>query len=100
MVSRLKLHKQLVEIADTDRVYFQAPSKTLTYPCIIYDKNPPRVIRANNKIYKKKDSYTFTYITKNPDDETPDKFLGLSYCSSDRVYRADGLYHHVFTIFV
>ena len=102
MASRQKLHNQLAEIiGDSKRVYFQPPeSIKLTYPCIIYFYEPPKDDYADDRLYKTKDRYTVTIIDRDPDSPYKETIRELKYCSADRPYRADNLYHFVFTIYI
>lgn len=99
MRNRISLHKKLKEILGTDYVYYVAPTK-VNYPCIIYDRSNLSTSNANDIIYKKLTHYTVQFITKQADcDETIDKFLALPYCSFNRQYVSDNLYHCVFDLY-
>lgn len=87
-------------VPHADRVYFQAPSAKRSYPCIIYNFNGYKQTRANNKMYTAEKSYIITVIDRDPDTPIPDKILSsFEKCKFDRVYKADGLYHYVFTLY-
>lgn len=95
--SRLNLQTLLETI--TDRVYYQKPSK-ITVPCIVYEKSNYATKYADNKIYSKLTHYVVTYITDDPDDEEiTDKILYLPYCSFDRRFISNNLYHDVFDLY-
>lgn len=98
--SRLSLHKELCEVLGAeDRVYFSAPTH-MKYPCIRYDDNGDEVNYGDNRRYYVTRRWTIMIIDENPDSEIPDKLLDhFEYCSKDRVYAADGLYHFVFNLF-
>lgn len=96
-ISRLNLHNLLKTI--TDNVYYQPPAK-MEFPCIKYEKSDYNTGYSNNKIYKKMTHYTVTYISKNPDNEdVTDQILNLPYCSFNRRFINDNLYHDVFDLF-
>lgn len=82
------------------KAYFQPPeSIKLIYPCIIYSLNKDRVLYANNKKYKKMDQYTLTLIDYVPNSSIRSEIEKLDYCSFDRCYSVDNLYHYVFTFY-
>ena len=98
--SRLSLHKELCDIIGAeDRVYFSAPVH-MQYPCIRYDDNGDEVDYGDNTRYRMKRRWTITIIDQNPDSWIPAKLLNhFRYCSKDRVYATDGLYHFVFNLY-
>lgn len=97
---REKLQELFEGILGSSNVYFQPPeSVELSYPCIVYEKNGTRIIRANNKSYLKQNRYTVTYIDEDPDSEIPDKLSELNYCGFDTRFTADNLNHDVFTLY-
>ena len=96
---RIEFHNILKSIIGSDNVYYQPPSK-LIYPCIIYDKNDHLVQYGNDKKYINRTQYTITLIGKVTDnDKIIDKIMDLDYCTFDRRYISDNLYHDVFTIY-
>lgn len=97
--SRLKLSKKLHNLCEY--VYFSPPTgMEIQHPCILYELGGKFTRHANNHLYKKNDYYTVTYIDQNPDSKIPDEILQIEYCSFDRSYKADNLYHWVYTIYV
>ena len=98
---RLQLQSKLEEVIGSRNVYFQPPeTMRLEYPCIVYFKKALPVNYANNKIYKKKQSYTLTYVDKNPDSEMPNTILhAFSFIRTDSYYRSEGLNHTKFTLY-
>ena len=98
---RLQLQSKLEEVIGSRNVYFQPPeTMRLEYPCIVYFKNALPVNYANNKIYKKKQAYTLTYVDKNPDSEMPNTILrAFSFIRTDSYYRSEGLNHTKFTLY-
>lgn len=99
-MSRLELQATLETILGTDYVYFQPPeSLKLRYPCIIYSLSNIQSEDADNKTYRFMRRYTVMYITDDPDDDKADEFLALPYCSFDRQYVSENMYHNVYTIY-
>ena len=97
---REKLQELFEGILGNCNVYFQPPeSKSLDYPCIVYERSGIRADSANNKIYRKHNQYTVTYIDEDPDSEIPGKLLELGYCKLDTHFEADNLNHDVFTLY-
>lgn len=98
MGSRAELSSMLHEF--TSNVYFQPPeSIKLSYPCIVYSMEGDHISRADNSIYSMKQKYTVTYITKDPDSEVVNRIREKRYCSLNRIFTSDNLYHYVFNIF-
>lgn len=99
MKSRISLHKILKEILGTNNVYYQAPTK-MVYPCIMYERSAFDTEYANDKKYKNLTHYTVYYITTNQDcEEMLNKLNDLDYCTLNRQYVSDNLYHCVFDLF-
>jgi hypothetical protein len=100
MAPRLELQALLVEILDSEHVYFQPPPNVqMEYPCIVYKRDRIVPKWAENKPYKLDNQYLVTVITRNPDSDVPDKLAALPKCVHDRSYIADNLYHNVFRLF-
>lgn len=101
MKNRLKLHSELESIPGVKKVYFQPPSTIkMTYPCIRYSLEGISERMADDKEYTFKDRYSIIVITSNPDTPIPDIVRkSFRYCSFDRCYTADNLYHYVFTLY-
>lgn len=95
MKTRLQLHNELISILGNNNVYYQPPTK-LNYPCILYQLDEPIDINADNINYAKWLSFTVTYISKTPEDETFIKLLKNDDYRYDRQYIADNLNHFVF----
>lgn len=99
MGSRLDLQELLEEKLGNNRVYFQPPS-SLVYPCIIYEKKDYDVLNADDRKYFMKARYTITLIGKSADNDTVcKKLLDIPYCSFDRRFISDNLYHDVFNLY-
>ena len=102
MTSRMKLQKKLYEIANNHKfkVYFQPPATlTMSYPCIVYEYSQPLDKKADNRAYLSHMQYQVTFITKDQDTTIPREIKEkLTYCSQERIFVTDGLYHFPFTV--
>lgn len=98
--TRLDLQSALEEFIGNSNVYYQPPEGfKLKYPCIIYEKSRIEQIYANDKTYLKHKEYSITVIYRDADSNLPDEILdAFELISFDRHYKADNLYHDVFTI--
>lgn len=100
MASRLKLHSELVDILESNNVYFNPPEgMKMNYPAIRYKRKTISSIFANNSVYTQDNCYELIAIYRDPDSELPMKLSRLPRCSHDRQYVAEGLIHDVFTIY-
>jgi hypothetical protein len=95
------LRTMLVSILPQDCIcYIQPPGdESLSYPCVMIDRNKNKIRHANNDNYLKFKDYTITYIYYDIDDPVVDTLTDLPYCELDRHFKSDNLYHSVFTIF-
>lgn len=97
---RLELQAMLESLVGNDNVYFQPPpTLTMSYPCIVYNRDNSWVEFADNKPYSLKKRYMVTVIDRNPDSDIPDKVQKLPLCSMSRHYTADNLNHDVFNLY-
>lgn len=95
---RIQLHKILKEFSDN--VYYQPPeSLRLDYPCIVYEKEDINTDYADDKTYSKTSEYLLTVIGLDPDIDIPEQLLELPYCTFDRRFVSDNLYHDVLRIY-
>ena len=100
MADRLDLQGLLEELLESRNVYYQLPeSIKMQYPAIRYSKKNIQSVYANNSKYLMRDCYELIVISRNPDDPVIKRLLALPYCSYDRQYIADNLYHDVLTIY-
>lgn len=100
MADRLDLQGLLEELLESRNVYYQSPeSVKMQYPAIRYSKKNIQSVYANNSKYLMRDCYELIVISRKPDDPVIKKLLALPYCSYDRQYIADNLYHDVLTIY-
>lgn len=100
MADRLDLQSLLEELLESRNVYYQSPeSVKMQYPAIRYSKKNIQSVYANNSKYLMRDCYELIVISRKPDDPVIKRLLALPYCSYDRQYIADNLYHDVLTIY-
>ena len=100
MGTRLELQNKLEELLGSRQVYYQPPeSVKMEYPAIVYSKNNIRITKANNSTYLKMNRYDLIVISKRPDNPVIDKLLDLPYCSYNRPYKSDNLYHDSLTLY-
>lgn len=100
MAPRLELQDLLIEILDSDNVYFQPPSNVqMQYPCIVYQFEFIKIDRADNDVHIMSNRYLVTVIDRDPDTEIPEKVAKLPLCAPDRFYMADNLNHYTFKLF-
>lgn len=98
--TRVELQEALENFLGSRNVYYQPPeSIKLKYPCIIYEKSRIQQVYADNISYLKHKEYSLTLIYREADSTLPDDLLdSFELISFDRHYKADNMYHDVFTI--
>ena len=86
---------------DRYKVYYQPPAgQKIEYPCIIYQKANYSVDYADDQVYRRDTHYTVTLISSDADNEDViEQLLELQYCSFDRRFISDNLYHDVFDLY-
>ena len=100
MANRLDLQSLLEELLGSRNVYYTPPeSIKMQYPAIRYSKKKIESVHADDSKYLMRDCYELIVISRTPDHPVIKKLLALPYCSYDRPYVADNLYHDVFTIY-
>lgn len=100
MADRLDLQSLLEELLGSRNVYYTSPeSIKMQYPAIRYSKKKVESVHANDSKYLIRDCYELIVISKTPDHPVIKQLLALPYCSYDRPYVADNLYHDVLTIY-
>ena len=101
MESRLNLQTKLETVLGSRNVYFQPPETVkLNYPAIIYNLSDIDAQYADNKAYVAHKRYTVTYIHKDPDvDLFTDMMTVFAWCSFDRRFVTDNLYHDVYSLY-
>lgn len=100
MATRIELQTLLETLLGSRQVYYQPPETVkMEYPAIVYSKSRINTKKADNIKYGKMVAYDITVIAKKPDSLILDMLLELPYCSFDRNYKSDNLYHDVFTLY-
>lgn len=100
MASRLDLQTKLKEMLGSSNVYYNPPaSKKMEYDAIRYKKSNIESRYANDAAYSLLDCYELTVIARKPDNPVIKELLRLPYCSYDRQYISDNLYHDVLTLY-
>lgn len=82
-------------------VYYQGPPKgQMVYPCIMYSLEGKKTVNADNQKYIVHNQYDVKVISRNPDEPLVDTVLEhFENISFDRPYKADSLYHYVYTLY-
>lgn len=100
MANRLDLQSLLEELLGSRNVYYTPPeSIKMQYPAIRYSKKKIESVHADDSNYLMRDCYELIVISRTPDHPVIKRLLALPYCSYDRPYVADNLYHDVLTIY-
>ena len=100
MANRLDLQSLLEELLGSRNVYYTPPeSIKMQYPAIRYSKKKIESVHADDSKYLMRDCYELIVISRTPDYPVIKRLLALPYCSYDRPYVADNLYHDVLTIY-
>ncbi len=100
MGKRVDLQAKFEELLGVKHVYYKPPeSLRIEYPAIIYSKSRIDTKKANDTTYKKDTRYDVTVVDRRPDNPVIEKLLELPYCSYDRDYKSDNLYHDVLIIY-
>lgn len=101
MRNRLVLHNILASILGNKNLYYQQPENfKLNYPCVIYNQDVGKVVKADNKLYAYTKKYTITFMYPSENDSVIQKMLTkFECCSLDTIFVNDNLYHYVFTLY-
>lgn len=100
-MTRLKFHHILQDMLGSKNVYYQPPAELkMKYPCIRYEDFNLDIKSADNHGYIVTRAFSVTHITKSADSDMAIRLARLPMCRHDRSYRASGLYHEVFTIYI
>jgi hypothetical protein len=100
MDRRLKLQALLSSIPGVTKAYFQPPpSISMTYPCIVYQRDSASIQHANNLLYRHMKRYQVTVIDYDPDSAIPDVVVQLPTANFSRHFTADKLNHDVYTLY-
>lgn len=100
MAQRPELHQVLLDIQTNGNVYFQPKSNIqMEYPCIVYHRDTESVSFADNRPYRKKQSYTVTVIDRNPDSPILDVLSDLPLCRKLSHFVKENLNHDVYNLY-
>lgn len=101
MASWSDLRTELIQITGIKNVYYQPPSNVrMNYPCIRFKLDGADVKYASNTPYRMMVKYQIIYVTNKVDDDMITQLPSqLRYCSFNRQYTSDNLYHYVFEVF-
>lgn len=106
LLTRAELHEALVGILGSENVYYDPPATVkMKYPCIVYSLAHMHNRSANNgPVYIRYDSYTVTFIAREPEqtrrDSVPERLLAMGGSVFDRDFTGDNLHHYVFTVYL
>lgn len=90
----------LKEALGSDNVYFQPPeTMKLSYPCIVFSETRPKVVFANNELYRDMKAFRVIYMDSLPTSDVPDKIKRIRYSSLEQIYKSGNLNHYAFTIY-
>lgn len=96
---RLKLHERLIDVLDSNNVYFQPPENLkMNYPAIVYTRTNINGNYADNSIYKRKYTYEITVIDQDPTSKIVERMLALPCCAFKNHFVSEGLNHDVFIL--
>lgn len=100
MGTRLELQSKLESLFGSKNVYYQPkPTFQMTYPAIVYRKGKIEPVYADDSVYRILTKYDLTVISIRPDNPVITKLLMLPYCSYDRQYISDNLYHDTLSLY-
>lgn len=100
MDRRLKLHELLASIPGVTKAYFQPPpSLSMTYPCIVYERDDASTQHANNLPYRSMQRYQVTVLDRDPDSQILAGVAKLPTARFNRHFTADNLNHDVYTLY-
>lgn len=103
MRTRAELHEILCEDLGCGNCYFTPPSSIkMKYPCIVYEEDGIRSIRADDLRYLSRKHYNLLVIDECPDSAIATRLFEderLKYLSVGSTYVADGLYHYPFGLY-
>lgn len=103
MASREDFHMKLqMLLGDEWTLYYQSPGNhLLKYPCVLYNLANDITRYADDNAYNIKIHYQVTLMHKSPMDELIELLMrNISYCSFDRRYISDNIYHDVFNVYL
>jgi hypothetical protein len=100
MDRRLQLQALLANIPGVTKAYFQPPpSLSMTYPCIVYERDDASTQYANNLPYRNMQRYQVTILDYDPDSQILNGVAALPTARFSRHFTADKLNHDVYTLY-
>lgn len=98
---RMELGRKLRQILGNNNVYFQPPNNSkIEYPCIIYSKEKPSQVRADNKVYLMNQKYEILTIDWDPDSAIAEDVLNaFDSCTINRNFVKDNLHQTSLTLY-
>jgi hypothetical protein len=100
MGQRLDLQALLESLLGSSAVYFQPPpNTTMTYPCIVYQRDNAITEFADNTPHRYTQRYQVTLIGRDPDNPVLEKIAALPMCLFNRYFAANNLNHDVFVLY-
>ena len=101
MATREKLHRKLVTILGTDKVYYQpSAGSTIQYPCVVYHLDDIQKLNADNVTYRLKHRYSVTYMTtRSPNQQIIDELTSMPLTKFNTRFINENVYHTVFTVY-
>jgi uncharacterized protein YraI len=95
-----QLQSLLETAAGGNKVYFQPPANvTMSYPCIVYERDRADTKFADNAPYSVKKRYSIKVIDADPNSPMWETVAALPTCIHDRHYTVGNLHHDVFNIY-
>lgn len=99
-MDRSLLQSLLEGVQAPGKVYFQpGPNITMTYPCIVYQRDYRVTEFADNAPYRSTLRYQVTAISRSPDNPVIEKLAMLPMCLQVRAFVKDNLNHDVFELY-
>lgn len=95
-----ELQSKLEDLLESTNVYFQPPeSVKMKYDAIKFRKTKIQSRYADDTLYSRMNCYEVIVISRMPEHPVIERLLQLPYCSHNTSYKADNLYHDVFTLY-
>ena len=100
MATQLELQAKLEGVLGSRNVYYQPPETVkMAYPAIVYSRPNIGSRFANDAAYSHFFRYELIVIDRKPDNPVIMELLKFRYCSYDRQYISNNLYHDVLTLY-
>jgi len=90
----------LMNVTGATNVYYQPPpTLKMQYPCIIFEKSDEQFKHADNSVFNRMIEYQAKVVYSDPDCPIIEQMSKVRYCRFDRHYKADGMYHDVYSLY-